>query len=164
MFFQRKIMSNPSQHYSTLGTSFSLFRVLLLWRDIMITAWCLHLIEAVLQFQMFSPLSITWSLVTSRQAWCREGAESSLSWFAGSRRELGAAVGITWAYETLKPTSTVLHFLQQDHPYSNCTIYLNSASPYVTSIQTHEPIMTIPIYNLPQMASKNVQIVKSLLI
>jgi hypothetical protein len=46
--------------------------------------------------------------------------------------------------ETSKPTSTVIHFLQQGHTNSNNATPPNSASPYGPSIYTHESMGAIP--------------------
>lgn len=72
------------------------------------------------------------------------GAESSASWFSGSRRELCATLVRTWAYETSSHTHTVTHFLQLGHTSSNKAISPN-ATPYGKRIQTHEPIGAVSI-------------------
>lgn len=41
-----------------------------------------------------------------------------------------------WERDTSKPTYTVMHIIQQDHPYSNKAIPPNIAIPYGPSIQT----------------------------
>ena len=46
-------------------------------------------------------------------------------------------------YETSKPASTVTHFLQQGHTYSNKATPPNCATPYMPSIQTHESVGAI---------------------
>lgn len=71
-----------------------------------------HLIGPGLQFQSFSPLSSWWEV---RQHPGRHGAESSTSWSKGNSKRLCAILGIAWAYMTSKPTSAIIHFLQQSH-------------------------------------------------
>ena len=51
-------------------------------------------------------------------------------------------------YEISNPASTVTHFLQPGHTYSNRATPPNSAPPYKPNVQTHESMGVIPIQTM----------------
>lgn len=53
-------------------------------------------------------------------------------------------LGVAWTYEALNPTSTLTHFLQQGHIYSDNVTPSNSATHCGLSIQAHESMGALP--------------------
>ena len=62
--------------------------------------------------------------------------ENSTAWFKGNKKWTETLGSILSTYETSKPVSTVTHFLQQDHTYSNKT------TP--TPTRPHLPLVPLP--------------------
>jgi hypothetical protein len=117
-----------------------LVRVSLLWRDTVTKATMTkrkHLIGLTYSFRVQS-IIITGSMEACRQTWCwRKNWRVLHLDPKAARRRPDKLV--------LKPTSTVTHFFQQDHTYSNKVISPNSATAHEPSIQVHESMENKPI-------------------
>jgi hypothetical protein len=101
-----------------------------------------HLIGAVLQIQRFCPLSLWWEAWHCAGRLGAEEAQSSASWFEGSRGRL--------AVHSLSTGDLKAHLYSgilplKVHTYSNIVTLPNSAIPYRPRVQTHESLRAIPI-------------------
>jgi hypothetical protein len=80
-------------------------------------------------------------IAASRETWAG-GAESSTSCSKDKQEKTGSHVA---RRKVLKPTTTVTHFLPQDHTYSNKATHPNSATPWTKHIQTITFHSLVPI-------------------